>query len=114
VTATNTDLSNSSYSYVVIRRGKRPTIDSKVIDNHENRTFDFKRIVSSPKKRKGHVMIKTCNQEGAIEDIVVAKSHGDDVYNDARTCHWGDLWPYEQVTKENVEFPYNDKEAKKD
>jgi ribosomal protein RSM22 (predicted rRNA methylase) len=31
---------------------------------------------------------------GHIERIVVAKSHGKQLYYDARKSHWGDLWPH--------------------
>lgn len=102
VTLATTGISNSSYSYVIIRRGKRPTSSDLEIDCDENKTFSYKRIINSPKKKKGHVILRSCDANGGIDEFIVSKSQGSEVYADARTSHWGDLWPHDKVVKQSM------------
>lgn len=109
MTSTTTDISNSSYTYVVLRRGKRPTETTGVIDGHENKTFGYNRLINNPRKKKGHVLMRACSSDGEIDEFIVSKSQGSEVYSDARKSHWGDLWPYEKVVKGRVdEHTYSD------
>ena len=65
---------------------------------------EWSRVIRSPKKRKGHVVVELCTARGEIERAVIAKSHGLDEgigregYKFARKLRWGDLWPFTNKT----------------
>lgn len=65
---------------------------------------EWSRVIRSPKKRKGHVVVELCTARGEIERAVIAKSHGSDQgigregYKFARKLRWGDLWPFTNKT----------------
>lgn len=73
----------NSYSYFVMKRGKRPSSEP-----------EWPRLVMSPLKRGGHVIFDACSPSGDIERFTVAKSHGKQEYYDARKSKWGDLFPH--------------------
>jgi ribosomal protein RSM22 (predicted rRNA methylase) len=50
----------------------------------------FDRLVMTPQKRGGHVIMRTCDQSGALSTRIVAKSDGPVVYKEARKAAWGD------------------------
>lgn len=77
------------YSFVIFCRGKRPQKSESELNQSE-----WPRILGAPLKRHGHVTMDLCASSGHLERIVVAKSHGKDLYMDARKSHWGDLWPH--------------------
>lgn len=51
------------------------------------------RIIQTPLKRQGHVMLDVCTPAGTFERWTVPKSYGKQAYRDARKASWGDLWP---------------------
>lgn len=50
------------------------------------------RLIQTPLKRHGHVMLDVCTPQGSYERWTVPKSYGKQAYRDARKAHWGDLW----------------------
>ncbi|EXJ71539.1 uncharacterized protein A1O5_05347 [Cladophialophora psammophila CBS 110553] len=50
------------------------------------------RMVLSPMKRRGHVILDVCTPSGKIERWTVPKSFSKQAYRDARKSQWGDLW----------------------
>jgi len=65
----------------------------------------WSRVVRPPIKRRGHVVIETCEPNGKLEKRTVAKSHGTvfgigrDGYRRARKTKLGDLFSFEDVKK---------------
>merc|ERR1711964_672446 len=60
---------SSSYSYFVLRRGQRPSLDEQ-----------WPRLVLPPLKRGGHVIMDACHPSGNLERCTVAKSAGKQEY----------------------------------
>ena len=119
---------DEKFSYVVLRkqpraearrraaRAARRARDARVDDDsddaqeshHESvvreSVEEWSRVIRSPKKRKGHVVVELCTARGEIERAVIAKSHGSDQgigregYKFARKLRWGDLWPFTNKT----------------
>lgn len=86
---------DSKYSYVVIRRGQRPTSDSTM----ETQSYEWPRIISPPLKKNGHVVLDVCSKEGEIQRMTIPKSQGKIPYRDARKSAWGDLFPHNSKNK---------------
>lgn len=88
---------DSKYSYVVIRRGRRPTVaaDSAM----ESAAYEWPRIIQPPLKNKGHIVIDVCSKEGEIQRMTIPKSQGKIPYHDARKAAWGDLFPHNSKNK---------------
>jgi len=65
----------------------------------------WSRVIRPPMKRRGHVIIETCEPDGTLEKRTVAKSHGTvfgigrDGYRRARKTKLGDLFPFNDVKK---------------
>lgn len=55
-------------------------------------TWNLPRLVFTPMKRRGHVIMDVCTPAGKIERWTVPKSFGKQAYRDARKSQWGDLW----------------------
>ncbi|KAL2868596.1 tRNA methyltransferase RSM22 [Aspergillus lucknowensis] len=55
-------------------------------------TISLPRVVYSPIKRRGHVILDLCTPAGKIERWTVPRSYSRQAYKDARKSQWGDLW----------------------
>ncbi|KAI8610420.1 mitochondrial small ribosomal subunit Rsm22-domain-containing protein [Chytriomyces sp. MP71] len=78
------------YAYLVLRRGPRP--HPKPHNNsHDTRAWQPARLIATPLKRDGHVVMDACMPDGSIQRAIVAKRHGTAVYKSARKSVWGDL-----------------------
>lgn len=55
-------------------------------------TWNLPRLVFTPMKRRGHIILDVCTPTGKIERWTVPKSFGKQAYRDARKSQWGDLW----------------------
>ncbi|CAG8573921.1 4998_t:CDS:10 [Paraglomus occultum] len=87
---------NSKYSYVILRKGPRPTVnlcDSQQSD-YIDASYEWPRLVAPPMKRHGHVIMDYCSKTGHIERMIIPKSQGKIPYKDARKVAWGDLFPH--------------------
>ncbi|KAI8929818.1 mitochondrial small ribosomal subunit Rsm22-domain-containing protein [Entophlyctis helioformis] len=71
------------------------------------------RAVAPPIKGKQHILLDLCTNQGQIKRVVVAKSHGRQMYKDARKLHWGDQWPHRPLGAVTIRAPLQDK-AKED
>ncbi|KAG0169562.1 37S ribosomal protein S22 [Apophysomyces sp. BC1034] len=89
------NLEDSKYSYVVLRRGRRP----EETDSIQNQAYSWPRLVSPPLKNKGHVVMDVCAQSGEIQRMIIPKSQGKIPYRDARKVMWGDLFPHPPKNK---------------
>ncbi|KAJ1964988.1 37S ribosomal protein S22 [Dipsacomyces acuminosporus] len=117
------NLEDLKYSYVIMRRGSRPTVSEpfapsssepvaldvaqqnpeKYLPNGMERkskerlsleSCSWPRVILPPIKRKGHVLIDVCTVEGKVERWTFTKSHSKQAYRDARKANWGDLFPH--------------------
>jgi ribosomal protein RSM22 (predicted rRNA methylase) len=109
------DQSDIKYSYVVLKKGPRPSplrpLDEALpLSPFYNKAFDWSRLVVPPYKRSKHIQMDLCTKQGELYRINVPKSQGKQIYTDARKSHWGDLWPhppkgtpiiFKDFTKEN-------------
>ncbi|KAI9250335.1 mitochondrial small ribosomal subunit Rsm22-domain-containing protein [Sporodiniella umbellata] len=90
---TNTE--DSKYSYVVFRKGPRPSSPEKM----EEKAYQWPRLIQPPLKKNKHVVMDTCSKEGEIQRMVIPKSQGKIPYRDARKAMWGDLFPHDSKNK---------------
>jgi len=56
--------------------------------------YQWPRLVFSPLKRSGHIILDSCTAEGKIMRITIPKSQGKQVFYDARKSSWGDIFPH--------------------
>ncbi|CAG8520450.1 9068_t:CDS:10 [Funneliformis mosseae] len=85
---------DSKYSYVILRKGKRPTQITVDVDEKRDLTAEayyWSRLIMPPMKRSEHVVMDYCY----IERGIIPKSQGKTPYRDARKSMWGDLFPHE-------------------
>ncbi len=78
------NFSDETYSYVVA--AKAPFADTQLTVEGTARH----RVLRQPQKKGGHVVLQTCSEAGVYDQIVVAKSHGPEVYRSARKAFAGD------------------------
>ncbi|KAI5124137.1 hypothetical protein M0805_000948 [Coniferiporia weirii] len=111
------------YSYVVIKRGKRPTQMAATtegsgqeiavdVDNvHQIRleAYNWPRMIFSPLKKSGHVIIDGCTAEGRIMRMTIPRSQGKQPYYDARKSSWGDIFPHKPKNPPQVRLQSSDK-----
>ncbi|KAJ2759303.1 37S ribosomal protein S22, partial [Coemansia nantahalensis] len=105
------NVEDTSYSYVVMRRGPRPTPPSqrdgsfrKTREELALEAYAWPRIIMPPMKRKGHVVTDVCTAAGQIERWTFTRKQGKQSYRDARKACWGDLFPHTPATV--VHRPY--------
>ncbi|PIA18546.1 Rsm22-domain-containing protein, partial [Coemansia reversa NRRL 1564] len=86
------NLEDRHYSYVIMRRGPRPEKTS--VEQLSKEAYNWSRIMLPPIKRKGHVVLDVCSNDGPIERWTFTKSYDKQIYRDARKTFWGDLFPH--------------------
>lgn len=119
--ATHSNHEDTTFSYLAVRRGKDnrlpegatpitpqlkdfDTSKKPVTSLHSEESLrsyfhSLPRVILSPLKKKGHVVIDVCTSHGNIERWTVPKSFGKIEYRDARKAQWGDLWALGAKTK---------------
>jgi ribosomal protein RSM22 (predicted rRNA methylase) len=104
--------SDVKFSFVVFRKCKRP--EKPLERNLVKEAYHWPRLIAAPMKRNHHVILDMCSPNGDLERTNVAKSHGNQLYMDARKSHWGDLWPHEPkgkvLKKESMKQEDSDKD----
>ncbi|EJD03728.1 Rsm22-domain-containing protein [Fomitiporia mediterranea MF3/22] len=112
------------YSYVVIRRGQRPSkprigetsdtsgqniaTDAESASSIRLEAYDWPRMVFPPLKRSGHVIIDGCTAEGKIMRMTIPRSQGKQPYYDARKSSWGDIFPHKPKNPPQIRYEPND------
>ncbi|KAJ9052881.1 37S ribosomal protein S22 [Entomophthora muscae] len=98
----------ANYSYIILRKGPRPTLPQKITDtlSYEQSSYHWGRIVDKPSKRGKHIKLNTCSPDGVLfEDSAITKAQGDQIFRDARKASWGDLFPHKAKTSPKLHFP---------
>ena len=98
----------------------RPGEDSRELESgltfqvSSPHTLSLPRIILSPIKRRGHVILDLCTPSGHIERWTVPKSFSVQAYRDARKSKWGDLWALGAKTAipRNIRLGMKDKKAR--
>ncbi|KAK7551593.1 mitochondrial small ribosomal subunit Rsm22-domain-containing protein [Phyllosticta citricarpa] len=62
-------------------------------------TLTLPRMILSPLKKRGHVLLDVCTPAGNLERWTVPRSFGRQAYRDARKSRWGDLWALGAATR---------------
>ncbi|KAJ2158316.1 37S ribosomal protein S22 [Coemansia sp. RSA 552] len=91
------NLEDAHYSYVVMRRGPRPSRPKPDAGDTTlpAMAYYWPRILMPPIKRKGHVVTDVCTTNGNIERWTFTRTHDRQAYRDARKACWGDLFPHQ-------------------
>ena len=55
-------------------------------------SLSLPRLIYSPMKRRGHVILDVCTPDSKIERWTVPRSYSKVAYADSRKAQWGDLW----------------------
>ncbi|SAM00979.1 hypothetical protein [Absidia glauca] len=99
---------DSKYSYVVLRKGPRPSTKPSPISVEEEGTseitveeqaYSWPRLIQPPLKKNKHVVMDICSSSGTIQRMVIPKSQGKVPYRDARKSAWGDAFPHGSKNK---------------
>jgi ribosomal protein RSM22 (predicted rRNA methylase) len=77
---------DEKYSYIVVRK-VTPEMKEETIVQPDDQ---WAKLVSTPLKRGGHVVVDSCTKEGEMKRQVIARSHGIEFYTAARKALWGD------------------------
>ncbi|EPY50883.1 fusion cytochrome c oxidase assembly protein [Schizosaccharomyces cryophilus OY26] len=100
----------SNFSYVVLQKGVARQLDTyKAIQNEQDllRTdfelnpspINWPRIIRSPLKRHGHVIVDVCDHDAQLRRHIVPKSQGKLYYQIARKSSLGDRFPIKGKTQ---------------
>ncbi|KAJ2999666.1 Methyltransferase-like protein 17, mitochondrial [Globomyces sp. JEL0801] len=94
---------DSKFSFIVLRKTKRPTIEPSTDSNSslqlQERSYHWPRLILPPLKRPKHAVLDICSPEGLWQRTTISKSHPNPLYSHARKSFWGDLWPHEISSK---------------
>ncbi|KIM47590.1 hypothetical protein M413DRAFT_416605 [Hebeloma cylindrosporum] len=79
-----------------------PTIDyegrdlspAQVEEQLRREAYGWPRLVFSPLKKSGHIILDSCTAEGKIVRLTIPKSQGKQAFYDARKSSWGDIFPH--------------------
>ncbi|KAI9101146.1 mitochondrial small ribosomal subunit Rsm22-domain-containing protein [Phlyctochytrium arcticum] len=105
------------YSYLVLRKGPRPTSTLLQGSNAERtlaeQAMDWPRLIAPPMKRDGHILLDVCTavpdtsssnpdlttnetqtRSTLLRTIITKSKHGKAAYLAARKSYWGDLWSF--------------------
>ena len=79
-------------------------------------TLSLPRVIYSPMKRRGHVILDVCTPAATMERWTVPRSYGKVAYTDARKAQWGDLWALGAKTRvaRNLRLGHKDSKTKKE
>lgn len=66
---------------------------------NENYKDTWPRIISTPNKQKGHIIMDICTPQGNLEKWITPRSLSNSIYHDARKSNCGDQWSHEPKTK---------------
>ncbi|KAG2184542.1 hypothetical protein INT43_000451, partial [Umbelopsis isabellina] len=88
------NIEDAKYSYVVLRRGPRPSVTNAEQEDLETEAYSWPRLITPPLKKNKHVIMDVCSPEGEIQRMIIPKSQGKIPYRDARKSAWGDLFPH--------------------
>ncbi|KAI9373274.1 Rogdi leucine zipper containing protein-domain-containing protein [Aspergillus egyptiacus] len=74
------------------------------------------RVLYTPMKRRGHVILDLCTPSGKVERWTVPRSYSRQAYKDARKARWGDLWALGAKTRipRSLKLGNKDGEGKKE
>jgi len=93
---TERTIDQEKFSFLVVKKGE-------IIKNADEaktpaeRSFFWPRLIRPTLKRDRHIIMDVCNKEGALERIIIAKSHGEEGgYKHSKKIKWGDLWCFEK------------------
>ncbi|ORY05222.1 Rsm22-domain-containing protein, partial [Basidiobolus meristosporus CBS 931.73] len=89
-----TNIEDVHFSYVVLRKGPRPEMQSTGTKDIVKDAYHWPRLVRAPLKRGGHVVMDLCSSSKFIERMIIPKSQGKLEYRDARKASWGDIFPH--------------------
>ncbi|KAK9728061.1 37S ribosomal protein S22 [Basidiobolus ranarum] len=89
-----TNVEDTHFSYVVLRRGSRPTSQNTSPKDITKDAYQWPRLIRAPLKRGGHVVMDLCSSSNFIERMIIPKSQGKLEYRDARKASWGDIFPH--------------------
>ncbi|KAF5312896.1 hypothetical protein D9619_002736 [Psilocybe cf. subviscida] len=56
--------------------------------------YQWPRLVFTPLKKSGHIILDSCTAEGKIMRLTIPKSQGKQPFYDARKSSWGDIFPH--------------------
>ncbi|KAG6911344.1 hypothetical protein DXG01_001015 [Tephrocybe rancida] len=57
-------------------------------------SYSWPRLVFTPLKKSGHIILDSCTSEAKIMRLTIPKSQGKQAFYDARKASWGDLFPH--------------------
>ncbi|KAG6874415.1 hypothetical protein C0995_015151 [Termitomyces sp. Mi166 len=57
-------------------------------------SYSWPRLVFTPLKKSGHIILDSCTAEAKIMRLTIPKSQGKQEFYDARKASWGDLFPH--------------------
>jgi len=56
--------------------------------------YQWPRLIFSPLKKSGHIILDACTVDGKIMRLTIPKSQGKQPFYDARKSSWGDIFPH--------------------
>ncbi|KAF2073375.1 hypothetical protein CYY_005320 [Polysphondylium violaceum] len=99
---------DEKYSYIAMTKLVESTIPNQLdkqigIYGQENLqpTKEWSRLIEAPLKRGGHVIMDVCTPDVDIKRATVARSHGRQMYKEARKSFWSDAF---KLDKDKVDW----------
>ncbi|WBW72858.1 cytochrome c oxidase assembly protein Cox1101/ mitochondrial ribosomal protein Rsm22 fusion protein [Schizosaccharomyces osmophilus] len=112
--------SHSKFSYVVLQKGVtresnayKPVQSEQELSNPDFEATDshinWPRIIRSPLKRRGHVIVDVCDHDAQLRRHTVPKSQGKLYYQIARKSNQGDRFPIKGKVQSVEQKPHTHK-----
>ncbi|KAM9989917.1 hypothetical protein ACTFIY_005971 [Dictyostelium cf. discoideum] len=88
---------DEKYSYIVLSKVVHSSIQNQLEKQLQiypteelGPTKNWSRLIEAPLKRGGHVIMDVCSPNGSLNRVTVARSHGKQMYREARKSFWSD------------------------
>ncbi|EGC30128.1 hypothetical protein DICPUDRAFT_90205 [Dictyostelium purpureum] len=105
---------DEKYSYIVLSKVVKSNIPNQLEkqlniygEEELKEVKPWSRLIEAPLKRGGHVILDVCSPHGEINRVTVAKSHGREIYKEARKSFWSDAFILPEDTVDFREHRFN-------
>jgi len=93
---TQSTIDQEKFSFLAVKKGEIIKSEDEAKTSAQ-KSFFWPRLIRPKLRRDKHIIMDVCNKEGALERIIIAKSHGEEGgYKHAKKIEWGDLWCFEK------------------
>ncbi|KAM9953464.1 hypothetical protein ACTFIR_008535 [Dictyostelium discoideum] len=105
---------DEKYSYIVLSKVVHSSIENQLEKQLQiypteelEPTKNWSRLIEAPLKRGGHVIMDVCSPNGSLNRVTIARSHGKQMYREARKSFWSDSFVVDPELIDHHEGRFN-------